>query len=670
MGRPVEAQVTSLRGSSRSGAADDNFLELDDGSSVPVGLVNRGRLRYIAATPGFEASYEGGAFVPLGGGGGWERWIYLDNTATYADIQAALNDAAYEGVFLAAGTYNITGNLVIPNGKILSAVLVDTDPAVAANVILNLTSGFQIRVQRGTLQYCRVTTASASSVQSVTCVGGRVVHVHVTTTAGVGNATAFYGNFAELGWCSANNQPGVDIPTSLSATIGQWQNIHNIAIVRGNTLGYGFNVAANYVSIRDLKVDGGDYGIRLNGGAGKSYLYIENILATGTVNTFGIQIAAYTYVTAIGIMATTNLGISINTCYQSTFDGLLGTLTTGTSIALINSAQCHFSNVSAYNVTSSIGMTISGNGDCTFDNISLITMNKVGGSYGIYIDSGNGKCIFNDFYCFQARGSATTHGIGAFADQCTYSNFYVYNCQGAGFYVSAVDKSNFSNIQCEGNDWASGQIYITSCTTSTFINLSAHTSAGPGIRVDSCTDSTFSILQSIISVNYGIQVSTCTTCLFTSLKSRQSTGIGISLGTPGTPGSINTDCSFSGLDARQSTTAGISAQYLSDCQVSNINSYSNTGNGVTSTNNTNTQFAVVRSNSNTGHGVAAGSSDSYCTWTDIHIQNSGAASTNFFGTAATATCYYNGGFEQQGGAAANNNFPLANWTTTNILSIP
>jgi len=132
--------------------------------------------------------------------------------------------------------------------------------------------------------------------------------------------------------------------------------------------------------------------------------------------------------------------------------------------------------------------------------------------------------------------------------------------------------------------------------------------------------------------------------------------------------SANTFCQLSGLQSYSSGTFGIGVYYCSHCALHNIYSDDNTSDGVNSTNNTDTQFSNTHTYSNGQHGVSAGSNDTYCTWTDVHT--SANVGTNFLGTAAAGTCYYNGGFEQQGVAAANDNFPLANWTTANVLAIP
>jgi len=116
MGRPILYDATAVRLTSRSGGADDNFLDFEDGRNAPVSNAGEARMRLGAA--GIEHSYNGGAYQGLGG---FDRIHYLANTATEADVQAALNDPRYDIVALEAGAWAnpFAANLTIPAGKLL-----------------------------------------------------------------------------------------------------------------------------------------------------------------------------------------------------------------------------------------------------------------------------------------------------------------------------------------------------------------------------------------------------------------------------------------------------------------------------------------------------------------------------------------------------------------------
>lgn len=598
------------------------------------------------------------------------RWAYLLNTVTYAELQAALNNASYDGIYLEAGTYAITGNLVIPNGKTLSGAIFDTDPAVAAGVILNLTSGFQIQVQRGTFEYCRVSIDPLSGVNHITCNGGRVLHVHVTAINSNNAMAGFYGTFAELGWCSTQNVRGVFTFGSLTGTIGKWMFIHNCQFIRGTNSGNVVYINDGYVDLRDIYTEGGSEGYHLTGGVDKYYIHADNLVAAGAVGTAGFWIAAYHYgkftnLVSVVTGAGTN-GFYIQSCGECVFDNLISYQPPQKGFYIASNTRCRFTNLLSYSGSGTYGLDIAGNSNCQYTNI-MADSHATNLTNAININSDT-YCTYVDLIAYNCRGGGATSAIQINADYCDISNIVVYNSQLKSLLITGCERTCISNVEVSDGDGGTSQIEITSSTYLKCSNFMSYNSASIGIIISNCDRSTFTDMQSRLSVGVGIHITQCDHSSFTGINSREASTLGVSIGTSATAASLNTYCRFSDIQAYSNTTIGIGVFYSELCQFNNLNATTNTTDGVYSDNNSSCQFSTIMSYSNGQHGIDAGNGDSYCTWSDVHTSNN--VGTNFFGVAATATCYYHGGFEQQGVAAANDNFPLANWNTADLVLIP
>jgi len=92
MGRPIFFEGTAILLTSRSGAADDDYVEMANGSAVAVSPANRVRARYNAGVQRFEVSENGNAYssflllagraggqIAIGGAAAGETLVFQDN---------------------------------------------------------------------------------------------------------------------------------------------------------------------------------------------------------------------------------------------------------------------------------------------------------------------------------------------------------------------------------------------------------------------------------------------------------------------------------------------------------------------------------------------------------------------------------------------------------------
>jgi hypothetical protein len=608
------------------------------------------------------------------------HWVYLPATSTYAEIQAALNDPGVDGVFLESGTYPITSDLTIPEGKLLSSGLLQPDPGVTPRAILDLTSGFKIIINKGSLQAMRVTVASASGVNATSCTMARVTLCDFQTTAGTTTKYALSGTFNQVQFVTVKNMSGVEW-TGASTVPGFYNAIENLSVNGGALVNtYGFNtVAASYLVLRACFFESCYYGMAVSNA---SDLVVENMKVKAS-SRYAFQFASVTASKFTDLNAENCTGQSVldaTTLTDCVFQGIIAKTCTGLAARLINlvtvsnsyvldvvisscTAATHYFYATTcsntrFNRVSNIGCTGSVSGQaaiyfltcpsCEFRFLLVQTWTTtLSNTRGIYIAS----CVGSLASDIQAIGVGTNAALTCYALYFTsntstiFSNVLAVGCLSSNytFWGAGQTHCEIGGLAVRSSTATTAAIFFNNWNQCTISRVSSHTNTtGVGIFFANATESCFDYLDAHGNSAIGIHI------------------IG--------PNVINS--SFNHIQTAKNGAIGLKVENTTGSLVSDVLSQGNTTIGIVSSGNAQCKFNSIIARANVGGNLTAGTTDSYCTWDNVHLSNPGAGTRNFTAAAATATCFYNGGFEQLGGGLANDNFPQANWITSSVVAIP
>jgi hypothetical protein len=625
-------------------------------------------------------AWDGLAWNVVGGGGAWTHYIWLPNTSTTAQIQAALNDVGIECVFLESGTYAITASLTIPEGKTLSADVLQPDPGVTPRAVLNLTSGFQVIINKGVLQHIQVTVASGSLVNATLCTMARVMFCDFRTTAGTTVKYALSGTFAHVQFINVANMSGVEW-TGASTVLGFYNVIENVSVNGGALINtYGFNtVAATFLIVRDCYFNGCYYGVAISNG---SNLVVEDIKVNAS-SRYGFQIASVTGSKFACLCVENGTGVSafdITTVTGTDFRGITAKNCTGMTARVVNlvtvndsyvidvsinscTAATHYFYATTcsntrFNRISAIGCTGSASGQaalyflsctaCEFRFLLVQTWTTtLANTRGVYLAS-NAGCIASDVQAISVGTNAALTCYPLYASSNTntiFKDFLAVSCISSNyvFWGAGQTHCELSGLAVRSSTAALGAIFFNNWNQCTISRVSSHqNTTAEGIFFANATETCFDYLDSYANTGNGIHI------------------IG--------PNVINS--SFNHIQTAKNGGIGLRVENTTGSLVSDVLSQGNTGVGIASSGNVQCKFSSIIARANVAGNLTAGTTDSYCTWDNVHLSNPGAGTRNFTATAATATCYYNGGFEQLGGGLANDNFPQVNWITSSVVAIP
>lgn len=503
MGKDVHFNGTSIGLTSRTGLANDVYGEIADGNAVAVSPANKARIRFNLGASQLEQSLNGGAWAALGGGG-FSRFTWLPQGSTYATIQAALNNVAYDGVFLEPGAlaYSITANLTIPSGKFLVGGFLNPDPA-GTRAILTLSSGFSIVAQGGTLAYCNVVWTAGSAVNAITGTFATCEYVHVTTSAGnTAVRYAFSGGFNLIHNCSALQIMFANI-TANPPTNYQGNRISECYMEHTYGAGaYGINVGAGLtgVQIEKISTKNVDTPVWVPFSVARlkiSYVYINKCASGVTLGAVGVDNSVHD----IGIEGGCNSGVTITSASRG-FElyNVLVDSPSSTGIVFAGAANSYLRIDNLY-VTNALGVMTSTRG-IDLNNLNYSTVSNLyvsnlfgnaGGCYGINVANGS-RSVFTNLEVDGLVGSVNNTGIRFYSVyEADATNLTAYGCGCTGIDLDSNVTCDFVNVQSRDN-----------------------TGAGTnGVRIQNNNSSTFGTVTGIANPNYGIYFHANTNCVIT-----------------------------------------------------------------------------------------------------------------------------------------------------------
>lgn len=617
-------------------------------------------------------------------GGGWERFAWLKQGASYASIQAALNDAKYIGVYLEPGAtaYNITADLTIPNNKYLYGGGLDPNPA-GTRAILNLSAGFRILTQRGTISYLNIVWTAGSALPAVVSAGGTAEQIHVTTSAGTTSIYAFSGSFKKIDRCSSVGMSGINITGNPTTAGAAWTTITNYnstgSIAGANGLYIANGIGVTNVLIDGFRISGADYGLNISGG---DNIHIRDCYFDSTLQ-YGIFAANANYLDIRGLTFNASAGTSslyVASCLYVKIANVLSYTPTapqpvsiiGVDVIAVSNVEIKTATARAFNVQNTnygvftditingftaVGATAAFTVDtvhtCSFSNVNVY--NATVASYAVYINA----ATLTNFSNLVVRKSTQSGVFIVGCIACTFNNFTVYDIDGNyGYYINTCNRNVFSNFS--SYDTASRGFTLNTNTNCSFAGFIANTGTGVGgIDVIVATGCVFSNLRATAMAGgaaYGISIVGATKCSINGLAGdtnagagvildqlTQSTVTGVTASTNGTDGiritTCTQNCAFSNFSAYDNGDNGIEITDCTSCTFGNFCTSLNSTNGVLETLCDFCNFNNITAYGEGRNGIEAGGGSTYCHWHSISSSLNAALGPNgigFNGVACTS----------------------------------
>ena len=540
MGRPILYDATAVRLTSRSGGADDNFLDFEDGRNAPVSNAGEARMRLGAA--GIEHSYNGGAYQGLGG---FDRIHYLANTATEADVQAALNDPRYDIVALEAGAWAnpFAANLTIPAGKLLVGFSWTGDADDLPTLTFTGTAQILMNGSRmESLKLIHLNTRTAGLVVG-SGDGAWIERVFIQTSDGnFYNYWAVSGVVRRMEDCGVNGLKGVSPDSPADYELGRpiIRNVYCNGVSNANSIGISLGPTADRFLVDGAFLVSCNIGLLLNNVDDVDFYAIW----TTDPVVDGIQITNVCN-RIHGSKGRNNGGataFTIGQCWNSSFSDFTSRATTGYGIDIGNNAASTFSNFSTQSHTN-VGIRIDTNDGCTFTGFSAT--DGITGSSGFSFDA-NTFCSFTAFVAENNRGTVSSHGFYiSRGTDCNFSNFVARLNQGSGFHSAGnnLTRCHFSGLKSRDNDVRGLHIYTGAGTQQEckWDDLVVTGNGTEGIFVNGVNECTFSNVRVQDNGADGFDVGASSTkCLFENIEAVDNGGWGFLGGNVATFANRNT----------------------------------------------------------------------------------------------------------------------------------
>lgn len=451
--------------------------------------------------------------IGAGGLGIGERIRYREVDSAWADIQADLNSADYDGVALEYGVWTVAlnANLTIPDGKVLMGYRWPGD--LEAQTSIQVTGANQITVD-GRIENLNIEFDAARTADLLVGDEGRAKNIRVyTSDSNYHNYFAFSGVWKEIDTFEVIDVKGVDVNGALVDPSTGPMRIRN------------FNInATNNANAQGIQLRGATENVKIELGTVTAYRGIFN----DSCDHITIDTVSFTDCDDAGIY---NQNTPEYCTYRTLRFFIVATVGYGLN-GTMNNSTCEDFRFYGDNATAAqVPYTFTGDHNTISDiyserasyvyflnlnnsEVSGITVGStaIAGRYGIYFAANDGTNFTN----LTVEG-VTSNGIyvnnATLFQNCNISN--VVCRQNGGYGIRARDgrNNNWTNIHAYSNTLAG--ISIEASARENWSQVYARQNTQQGIYVQVATESRFSQLFAYSNTGNGVHLlGTCARCTF------------------------------------------------------------------------------------------------------------------------------------------------------------
>jgi len=438
--------------------------------------------------------------IGAGGLGIGERIRYREVDSAWADIQADLNSADYDGVALEYGAWTVAlnQNLNIPDGKILMGYRWPGD--LSAQTSIQVLGANQITVD-GRLESLNIEFDAARTADLLVGAEGRGKNLRVyTSDTAFHNYFAFSGVWKEIDTFEVIDVKGVDVAAALADPSTGPMRIRNFYIDStndANARGIYLHGGAENVIIEEGYITA-YWGIYNDGG---DYVTLDTISFTdcddyAIRNLNAPEFCTYRTLRFFNV-AVAGAGIS-GAVNETTMDDLKFYGNDVTAALPFNFGGSHntVSNVYAERSSQILfgGFDYSTATNIVCGSTTLVTR------YGIEFN-GVHQSEFSNCVAHGRTNSGFYIALNSQAYRCNFSNMTAYDNGGHGFYLRDGRYNGWSNLVAYGNTLSG--IRIDYSTYDNWTNLTAYNNGSRGIECGYLTESTMSQLVAKNNTSHG-----------------------------------------------------------------------------------------------------------------------------------------------------------------------